>query len=105
MTNQLKYKPLQSSGKAFRNSVQAHYNHTRTPNPMIRYYYHWWRAGVQCSLAMLVQKLVEDQVVDIVDRLGKMIVEPETTTETRDIYTTGKTASIQRTLPLPCVRL
>jgi hypothetical protein len=44
---------------------------------------------------MLVQKFHSDQVVDVVDKLGKLIVDPEQKAESRDIYSVGLKTMIQ----------
>lgn len=46
------------------------------------------------SLSMLVQKFHSDQVVEVVDKLGKLIVETDQK-ESRDIYAIGLKTMIQ----------
>ena len=44
---------------------------------------------------MLVQKFHPDQVVEVVDKLGRLIVDSEQKTESRDIYSIGLKTIIQ----------
>lgn len=48
-----------------------------------------------CSLSMLVQKFHPDQAVEVVDKLGKLIVDTDQKQESRDIYAIGLKTMIQ----------